>query len=146
YMSTAARRQLHGKRIDATELLDHVIDRGWARMKLGANDYKKAKRGEWRSFGAELYQIGFDTMFIYAEHAGMGYRVGRTFYFTKKFADELLERKKAWRSAGEVYGSEKMLFMACYEAVITRCKKTIPEDERHFDLLALCMWKVWDSL
>jgi len=146
HMSTAARRQLHGKRIDGTDLLDHVIDRGWAKMKLSFKEYETQNRGGWRSFGAKMHIVVFDTMFVFAERAGIGYRVGRTFYFTRTFGRELLERKKVWRPVAEAYGSEKMLFMACYEAVIARCTKTIPEDSAHFDLLALCMWEVWDSI
>ena len=142
-ISAAARRQLHGKRIDASDLLENVINRGFHKVKL---DYKNATRGEWVSFFVKIDLIVFDTMFVYAERAGIGYRIGRTFYFTRDFGSELYARKAVLAQASEEYGHTKVLFLSCYDAVVARCKKVIPEDARHADLLALCMWKAYDQI
>jgi len=142
-MSTAARRQLRGKRIDGSDLLDDVITRGLRKMKLVVHD---ANRGESTSFFVKVEVIVFETMYPYAEEAGIGYRQGRTFYFTRQFATELFKRKNVLRRAAEQYGYEKVLFLACYDAVIARCEKVTPEHTRHADLLALCMFKVYDAI
>jgi hypothetical protein len=142
-MSAAARRQLRNKRIDGSDLLDDVITRGLRKMKLVVPN---ANRGESTSFFVKVEMIVFATMYPYAEEAGIGYRQGRTFYFTREFGAELGERKKALRPAAEEYGYEKILFLACYDAVIARCQKVIPEHTRHADLLALCMFKVYDTI
>ena len=141
-MSAAARCQLRDKRIDGSDLLDDVITRGLRKMKLAV---RNANRGESTSFFAKVEMIVFDTMYPYAEKAGIGYRQGRTFYFTREFAAELLKRKKFWRVVEE-YGNEKVLFLACYDAVIARCERVIPEHARHADLLALCMFKVYETI
>jgi hypothetical protein len=89
----------------------------------------------------------FETMFPYAERAGIGYRTGRTFYFTRQFGSELHDRKAILRPmAEEDRNYTKMLFLACYDAVVARCERVIPEDLRHFDLLSLCMFQVYDSI
>ena len=142
-MSAAARRQLRGKRIDGSDLLDDVITRGLRKMQLVVRD---ASRGESTSFFVKVEMIVFDTIYPYAEQAGIGYRQGRTFYFTREFAAELFKRKNVLRRAAEEYGYEKVLFLACYDAVIARCEKVIPEHARHADLLALCMFKVYDAI
>jgi hypothetical protein len=143
YMSSAARRQLSRKRIDGGGLLDDVITRGLRKMKLLIHN---PNRGESTSFYTKVEEITFATMYPYAEAAGIGYRQGRTFFFTREFAAELFERKKVLRRAAEEYGYEKVLFLACYDAVIARCKRVIPEHDRHADLLALCMFKVYDAI
>src|SRR5579871_6096385 len=143
HLSTAARRQLHGKRIDGSELLDHVIDRAFGKMQL---DLANSERGGYNSFYSRLDVVLFDTMFPYAERAGIGYRSGPTFYFTRDFGTELYARKAVLRQAREIYGDTKVLFLACYESVLDRCKKVTPEDSRHADLLALCMWKAYDQI
>src|SRR5262249_36925674 len=143
HMSTAARRQLRGKRIDGSDLLEDVITRGLGKMKLAS---EKPARGEFKSFHAHLDIIVFHTTHSSAERAGIGYREGRTFFFTRDFAEELFERKKVLRPAGETYGYTKVLFLACYDAVVARCKRVIPEDFRHADLLALCMWKAYEGI
>ena len=143
HMSSAARRQLRDKRIDGSDLLDDVITRGMAKMKLVIKD---ANRGESTSFFTKVEMIVFATMYPYAEAAGIGYRQGRTFYFTRDFASELMNRKKVWRPVGEEYGYQKVLFLACYDAVLARCEKVIPKHARHAELLALCMFKVYDAI
>lgn len=127
-ISEAARRQLRGKRIDGGDLLDRVIPRGLNKAKLvTANN----KPGAFVSFCTKVDQIVWDTIFLYAERAGIGYRMGRMFYFTRKFSGELRARKAIWRRAGEACGHQRILFMACYEAVRGRCEKIIPEDADH---------------
>jgi hypothetical protein len=143
HMSNSARQQLHGKRIDASDLLEDVINRGLGKIKLVETN---PSRGEYRSFYIKVEMVLFETMFPYAERAGIGYRTGRTFYFTRAFASELIARKKVLRRAGEVYGYQKVLFLACYDAVVARCRRVIPEDSRHADLLALCMWQAYDQM
>ena len=143
YISAAARRQLNGKRIDGSELLENVITRGLSRMKLVAT---QETRGESTSFFVKVEVVLFETIYPYAERAGIGYRQGRTFYFTRDFAAELSKSKKSMRRAADAYGYEKVLFLACYDAVVARCKRVIPEDSRHADLLALCMFKAYDAI
>jgi hypothetical protein len=143
-ISAEARDQLGGKRINGIKLFDIVIDDALAQMDIA---YDSGPRGERNSFYANVNVLLFNTMFPYAERAGIGYEAGRTFYFTRKFGSELLERKKILRPIAEEdrdYG--KVLFLACYDAVIARCERVIPEDSRHFDLLALCMFQVYDSI
>ena len=143
HISAAARRQLHGKRIDGSDLLEKVINRGFHKLDL---DLKNATRGEWVSFFVKIDAIVFDTMVVYAERAGIGYRVGRSFYFTRDFGSELYARKAILGKASDEYGISKVLFLSCYDAVVARCKRVIPEDVRHADLLALCMWKAYDQI
>lgn len=142
YMSAAARQQLHGKRIDGSGLLDDVVARGLYKMHLTSSQ----RLGASRAFFAKLDIVVFDTMYLYAERAGIGYRTGRTFFFTREFAKELYRRKDILRRAGDAYGHEKVLFLACYDAVVGCCKKMIPEDSRHVDLLALCMYQAYDGM
>jgi|SRR6516164_10214090 hypothetical protein len=142
HMSAAARHQLHGKRIDGSELLENVIDRGLGKMNLAID----GPLGPSRAFFAKIDIVVFDTMYFYAERARIGYRTGRTFFFTREFGKELYARKNVLRRAGEVYGYEKVLFLACYDAVVARCKRMIPEDSPQFDLLALCMYQAYDGM
>jgi hypothetical protein len=142
-ISEAARRQLRGKRIDGGDLLERVITRGLSNTKVVAVN---AKRGAYVSFLMKIDQVVWDTIFLYAERAGIGYRTGRKFYLTRTFRGELLARKAIWRRAGEACGHQKILFMACYEAVRAGCEKAIPEDSHHAELLALLMWKVYEHI
>ena len=98
HMSTAARRQLHGKRIDGSDLLEDVIDRGLGKMNLDID----GPPGPSRAFFAKIDIVVFDTMYLYAERARIGYRTGRTFFFTREFGKELYARKNVLRRAGEV--------------------------------------------
>ena len=144
HMAAAARDKLGGKRIDGSELFDVVIDRALAEMEIV---YDSGPRGESNSFYANVNVLLFETMFPYAERAGIGYRTGRTFYFTRQFGSELHERKGILRPmAEEDRNYTKMLFLACYDAVVARCERLIPEDLQHFDLLSLCMFQVYDSI
>jgi hypothetical protein len=142
-MSAAARRQLRNKRIDGSDLLDDVITRGLAKMRL---NILNPNRGELTSFYTKVDMIVFETMYLYAEAAGIAYRQGRTYYFTREFGGELIKRKQFWRRASEEYGSTKILFLACYDAVVARCEKVIPEHARHAELLALCMFRIYDAI
>jgi hypothetical protein len=143
-ISAAARDKLGGKRINGSELLDVVIDQGLAQMDIV---YDSGPRGESNSFYANVNVVLFETMFPYAERAGIGYRTGRPFYFTRQFGSELYERKRILRPmAEEDRDYTKMLFLACYDAVLARCERVIPQDSLHFDLLALCMFQAYDSI
>lgn len=143
-VSDAAREALGGKRINGSELLDGVLDKALAEMDL---PYDTGRRGERNSFYANVSVLIFETMFPYAERAGIGYRIGRTFYFTRQFGSELNEHKKALRPmAEEDRDYIKFSFLTCYDAVWARCERVIPEEFRHFDLLALCMYQVYDSI
>src|SRR5579883_2758606 len=102
-ISAAARHQLHGKRIDGGGLLDNVIDRALTRSEI----VYEGARGEANAFYAQLDIVLFYSIYPYAERAGIGYRTGRAFYFTRAFASELVERKKILQPAGDVYGYEK---------------------------------------
>jgi hypothetical protein len=143
-ISAAARTELGGKRIDGSELLDVVIDQALAETDIV---YNTGPRGEANSFYANVSVLMFETMFPYAERAGIGYRTGRTFYFTRQFASELKERKRILLPmAEEERDYIKASFLACYDAVVARCERVIPEDCRHFDLLTLCLYQAYDSI
>src|SRR5579883_2760859 len=143
HMAAMAKDELGGKRIDGSTLLDEVIDNSLAEMDI---EYEGV-RGERNAFYANVNVLLFDTMFPYAERAGIGYRVERTFYFTRQFGSELNERKALLRPiAEEDRNYTKVLFLACYDAVVARCERAIPEYSRHFDLLALCMFQAYDSI
>jgi hypothetical protein len=143
HISAAARDELGGKRINGSELLDVVIDRGLGKMPIGYS----GRRGEANSFYANLNVLIFETMFPYAERAGIGYRIKRSFYFTRQFAYELTERKRILRPlAEEDRDYVKAAFLACHDAVVARCERVIPEDRRHFDLLTLCLFEVYESI
>ena len=83
-ISAAARDELGGKRINGSELLDGLVGRGVGETPIGYCGY----RGEANSLYANLNVLLFETMFPYAERAGIGYRIGRTFYFARQFASD----------------------------------------------------------
>ena len=142
-ISAEARAELGGKRINGSELLDGAVDRGVGQTPIGYCGY----RGEANSFYANLNVLIFETMFPYAERAGIGYRIGRSFYFTRQFASELRERTRILRPmAEEERDYVKAAFLACHDAVVARCEHVIPEDRRHFDLLTLCLYKAYESI
>jgi hypothetical protein len=143
HVSAAARRQLHGKRIDAGDLMEDVINRGLSKMNLAVTG---TPRGEYTSFFVKVDIALFDTMYPYAERAGIGYRNGRTFFFSREFATELYARKNILRRAGDAYGYKKVLFLACYDSVVARCKRVLPGEARHADLLALCMFQAYSAI
>lgn len=141
-VSAGAREELGGKRINGSELLDAVLDDALA----GTQVIYEGSRGERNSFYANVNVLVFETMFPYAERAGIGYRTGHTFYFTRQFAVELNEHKKLLRPmAEEDRDYIKFAFLTCYDAVLARSQRVIPEDYRHFDLLALCVYQAYDA-
>ena len=142
-ISAVARRELGEKRINGSELLDGVVDRG-----VGATPIVYCGcRGEANAFYANLNVLIFETMFPYAERAGIGYRTGRTFYFTRQFASELRERTRILRPmAEEERDYVKAAFLACHDAVVARCERVIPKDRPHFELLTLCLYKAYESI
>jgi hypothetical protein len=143
HISAVAREELGGKRIDGSELLDRVVDQGVGATPIGYC----GSRGEVNSFYANLNVLIFETMFPYAERAGIGYRAGRTFYFTRQFASELKESVRSLRPmAEEERDYVKAAFLGCHDAVVARCERVIPEDRRHFDLLTLCLYQVYQSI
>jgi hypothetical protein len=143
HISAEARSELGGKRIDGSELLDRVVNRGVNKTPIVYCGH----RGEANSFYANLNVLVFETMFPYAERAGIGYRMGRTFYFTRQFASEFRERKKILQPmAEEERDYVKAAFLACHDVVVARCERVIPEDRRHFDLLTLCLFYAYDSI
>ena len=88
-------------------------------------------------------------MFPYAERAGIGYRIGRTFYFTRQFESELSERRRILRPMAEeerIMDKVKVAFWPVTMPCVSRCERVIPEDRRHFDLLTLCLYKAYESM